>query len=415
MLQTYRQIFTPATARFSLVGLVARLPISMVGLGIVLLAEHETGSYGFAGSVSAVAVIANAVFAIPQGRLIDRLGQGRVLPVVITLWGVGLALAMGSLSWDWPTWSTYAFAMLAGASLPSVGTCVRARWSHTLADRPALLHTAFSFEAVGDEAVFIAGPVAVTLLATSVHPAAGLGTALVVGLAGTWAFALQRATEPPAHPRADRTSARPPMPWGAIAPLTLVGAALGIVFGGAEVVTVAFADEQGHQSLSGIYLAVWALGSLLAGVVSGAITWRRGPLARLRIGAIGMVVATLPLAFVPNLVVMAPVLLLSGLAISPTLIATMSLAEQVLPHARLTEGMAFIQTGLAVGLAPGAAVAGVVIDEAGASPAYLVCLVGGVLVLVGALLIRVGPRPDSVPPHEHNPEQTDRADRAELA
>ena len=41
MLQTYRQIFTPATARFSLVGLVARLPISMVGLGIVLLAEHE--------------------------------------------------------------------------------------------------------------------------------------------------------------------------------------------------------------------------------------------------------------------------------------------------------------------------------------------------------------------------------------
>lgn len=409
MLQTYRQIFTPATARFSMVGLVARLPISMVGLGIVLLAEHETGSYGFAGSVSAVAVIANAVFAIPQGRLIDRLGQGRVLPVVITLWGVGLALAMGSLSWDWPQWSTYAFAMLAGASLPSVGTCVRARWSHTLADRPTLLHTAFSFEAVGDEAVFIAGPVAVTLLATAVHPSAGLGTALVVGVAGTYAFAAQRGTEPPAHPRADRNAARPPMPWGAIAPLAVVGIALGLVFGAAEVVTVGFADEQGHQSLSGVLLAVWALGSLLAGVVSGAITWRRGPLARLRIGAVGMLVATLPLAFVPNLTVMAPVLLLSGLAVSPTLIATMSLAEQVLPPARLTEGMAFIQTGLAVGLAPGAAVAGLVIDHAGASPAYLVCVVGGVLAFVGALLIRTEERTDSVPPHEHT------ADRAELA
>lgn len=407
MLQTYRQIFTPATTRFSLTGLVARLPISMVGLGIVLLAEHETGSYGFAGSVSAVAVIANAVFAIPQGRLIDRLGQGRVLPVVITLWGIGLALAMGSLSWDWPTWSTYAFAVLAGASLPSVGTCVRARWSHTLAERPTLLHTAFSFEAVGDEAVFIAGPVAVTLLATAVHPAAGLGTALVVGVAGTFAFALQRGTEPPAHPRVDAHAARPAMPWGAIAPLTLVGIALGLVFGAAEVVTVAFADERGHQSLSGVLLALWALGSLLSGVVSGAVTWQRGPLARLRIGAVGMVVATAPLAFVPNLPVMAPVLLLSGLAISPTLIATMSLAEQVLPPARLTEGMAFLQTGLAVGLAPGAAVAGLVIDEAGASPAYLVCLVGGVLVLVGALLIRVAPNPDSVPPHEHFPASAD--------
>lgn len=401
MLQTYRQIFTPATALFSLTGLVARLPISMVGLGIVLLAEHQTGSYGFAGSVSAVALVANACFAIVQGRLIDRLGQSRVLPVVISVWGVGLALAMGSLEWDWPRWTTYAFAALAGASLPSVGSCVRARWSHHLADRPERLHTAFSYEAVGDETVFLFGPIAVTLLATGVHPAAGLWTALACGLAGTYAFASQRGTEPPAHPRSSSDAARPPMPWSAIAPLTLVAAALGIVFGAAEVVTVAFADEQGHQSLAGVLLGVWAFGSLVAGVASGAISWRRGPRERLRIGALGIVVAALPLALVPTIPVMALVLLLGGLAISPTLIATMSLAEQVLPPARLTEGMAFIQTGLAVGLAPGAAVAGVVIDHAGASPAYLVCLVGGMLTLIGALLTRVAADPDSVRPHEH--------------
>ena len=50
-LAPYRRIFTPTTALFSLTGLVARLPISMVGLGIVLLAEHETGSYAFADAV----------------------------------------------------------------------------------------------------------------------------------------------------------------------------------------------------------------------------------------------------------------------------------------------------------------------------------------------------------------------------
>ncbi|TNM43266.1 MFS transporter [Nocardioides albidus] len=407
MLQTYRQIFTPATALFSLTGLVARLPISMVGLGIVLLAEHETGSYGFAGSVSAVALVANACFAIVQGRLLDRAGQGRVLPIAITLWGVGLALTMGSLSWDWPTWSTYAFAVLAGAALPSVGTCVRARWSHALADRPSRLHTAFSFEAVADETVFLMGPIAVTLLATSVHPAAGLWAALTVGLVGTYAFAAQRRTEPPAHPRAGDRTARAPMPWAAIVPLTLVGAALGVVFGAAEVVTVAFADEQGHQSLAGVMLGIWAFGSLLAGVVSGAITWRRGPLARLRIGALGMMLAALPLPLVPNLPVMAVVLLVGGVTVSPTLIATMSLAERVLPPTRLTEGMAFIQTGLGVGLAPGAAVSGIVIDEAGASPAYLVCVLGGALALVGALLIRVPGSPDSVPPHEHIADRAD--------
>jgi MFS family permease len=403
MLQTYRQIFTPATALFSLTGLVARLPISMVGLGIVLLAEHETGSYGFAGSVSAVALIANACFAIVQGRLIDRLGQSRVLPVVITMWGVGLSLTMASLQAGWPHATTYAFAALTGAFLPSVGSCVRARWSHHLADRPERLHTAFSFEAVGDEAVFLFGPIAVTMLATSVHPAAGLLTALACGLAGTYVFAAQRATEPPAHPRASTSVARAPMPWSAIAPLTLVAAALGVVFGAAEVVTVAFADEQGHRSLAGVLLGIWAFGSLLAGVVSGAITWRRGPRARLRIGAFGMMLAAAPLALVPNIPLMAVVLLLGGVAVSPTLIAAMSLAEQVLPPARLTEGMAFIQTGLAVGLAPGAAIAGVVIDHAGASPAYLVCLVGGALALFGALMTRVPALPDSVRPHEHLP------------
>lgn len=398
MFESYRRIFNPATTLFSLTGLVARLPISMVGLGIVLLAEHETGSYGFAGSVSAVALIANAAFAVPQGRLIDRIGQSRVLSAVITLWGVGLVLAMGSLRWDWPVWSTYACAAVAGAALPSVGTCVRARWAHTLSDRPERLHTAFSFEAVADETVFLVGPIAVTLLATGVHPLAGLGAALVTGVLGTLAFAAQRGTEPPAHPPQAAVGERPSIPWAAIAPLTVVAAALGILFGSAEVVTVAFADEQGHKSAAGFLLAIWALGSLVAGVVSGAITWRRGPLVRLRVGALGMLVAMAPLTFVPSLPVMAAVLLIGGLAISPTLIATMSLAEQVLPPARLTEGMAIIGTGLAAGLAPGAAVAGVVIDAAGASPAYLVCTVGGALALAGALATRL---PATVPSHEH--------------
>lgn len=402
MLQSYRQIFTPATARFSLTGLVARLPISMVGLGIVLLAEDATGSYGFAGAVSAVALIANALFAVVQGRLIDRFGQGSVLSLVISVWGVALALTMASLSWDWPTWTTFGLAAVAGAALPSVGTCVRARWSHTLAERPDRLHTAFSFEAVADETVFLVGPILVTMLATGVHPVAGLGTALVVGVTGTLAFASQRATQPPRHPRATQDADRPAIPWRTIAPLTLVAAAMGLLFGAAEVVTVAFAEEEGSQQSAGFLLAIWALGSLLAGIVSGAITWRRTPLARLRIGAAGMLLAMAPLPFVPSLSVMALVLLVGGVAISPTLIAAMSLAESELPTARLTEGMAFVQTGLAAGLAPGAAIAGAIIDHQGASPAYVVCVAGGALATLGALATRASrpsEGPTTVPSH----------------
>lgn len=403
MLDAYRRILTPATASFSVAGLIARLPISMVGLGLVLLAEEATGSYGFAGSVSAVAVLANAVFAIVQGRLLDRLGQARVLGVVISVWGVALALTVASLQGGWPHALTYALAAVAGAALPSVGTCVRARWSHVLADDPDRLHTAFSVEAVADEAVYLIGPITVTLLATAVHPAAGLVAAIVVGVGGTFAFAAQRATEPPAHAGPRTRGRRDAMPWITIAPLTVVSAALGLLFGAAEVVTVAFAEEQGSRAAAGPLLGVWALGSLLAGVISGAVAWRSTPLVRLRWGALGMLAATLPLALVPSIPVMAVVLLVGGFAISPTMIATFSLAEQELPPARLTEGMAFVQTGIAAGVAPGAALAGLIIDSRGASTAYLACAAGAGLALLAALATRTRPRATTLGGHDADP------------
>ena len=65
----------------------------MVGLGIVLLVEAATGSYGLAGAVSAAYVAAEAGFAILQGRLLDRLGQARVL----VAGGAGLQRAVALL------------------------------------------------------------------------------------------------------------------------------------------------------------------------------------------------------------------------------------------------------------------------------------------------------------------------------
>lgn len=393
----YRRIFSPTTAWFSLTGLVARLPISMMGLGIVLLAQHATGSYGVAGSLSATAMLANAALAIPQGRLMDRLGQGVVLRVVITVWGVALAAMMATLEADWPRWTTYVLAAIAGSALPSVGTCSRARWAHVLSGDDAALHAAFSFEAAVDEMVFIVGPVAVTLLATAVHPAAGLITALVAGLGGTYVFASLRASEPPTHPRADGDNARAPIPWSVIAPLSVHTCALGVLFGAAEVVTVAFADEHGHRSVAGLLLACWSFGSLVAGVVTGVYAGRTDPRKVLWIGALGMCVASAPLVWVPSIPVMAVALLIGGVTISPTLIAAMSLAKKVLPPSRMTEGMAFLNTGVALGIAPGAALAGAVIDAHGASAAYLVCLGGSALALLAALAIRM---PTNVGEHE---------------
>jgi MFS family permease len=388
MFDTYRRILTrPGTALFSVTGLVARLPIAMVGLGIVLLVEHATGSYGLAGSVSAAMLVGQAAFAIPQGRLLDRLGQPRVLPVMVTIWGGGLALLMWSVQADWPIGLAYALAAVSGAGLPAVGSCVRARWAYVL-DTQRDVQTAFALEAVVDEAVFMAGPIIVTVLATTVHPVAGLSAALASGVLGSLYFAAQRSTAPPPHPRSPTRADRAPIPWSTVAPLTVVCMALGCLFGAAEVTAVAFAEEQHAKSYVGVLLALWAFGSLLAGVITGAITWRRDIVVRLRLGALGMAATMLPLPFIDSMWVMGVVLFAAGFAIAPTLIAAMSLAEQVLPSSRLTEGMAFLHTGLIGGVAPGATVAGIVIDAHGASPSYLVSFAGGLVALAAALVIR---------------------------
>lgn len=388
MLDSYARVLRrPGALAFSSAALVARLPISMVGLGIVLLVQERTGSYGLAGTVAAVFVLAEAAFAVLHGRWVDHFGQSRVLPLAISLFGIGLALMMVAVEQDWSRVWTYVFAAVAGASLPQVGASVRTRWSHLL-DEPGEKQTAFALEAVLDEVVFVVGPVLVTLLATGYHPVAGLTFALVSGVLGTFAFAVQRRTEPPAGRSSTTSGPKPPMPWRLVLPLALVCLTLGALFGAAEVTTVAFAEEQGQRGAAGWLLAAWSFGSLVAGLVTGAIAWRSGPDVHLRWGSAAMALAMAPLMFVSSIPLMAVVLLVGGLAIAPTMIGAMTMVEQGVPSGRLTEGMAILHTGIVAGVAPGASIAGFVVDHSGASSAYAVALAGGVLGALAAQTAR---------------------------
>ena len=82
-------------------------------------------------------------------------------------------------------------------------------------------------------------------------------------------------------------------------------------------------------------------------------------------------------------VVVLIVLFLAGFAISPTLIAAISWVEAIVPADRLNEGMTVFTTGLVAGVAPGAALVGVVVDRAGASASFMVPAAAGA---IGALV-----------------------------
>jgi MFS family permease len=379
MLTTYRTVLShPGAALFSFTAVWSRLPLSMAGLGIVLLIQERTGSFRDAGVMAAAYVLAAAAFGPVQGRLIDRFGQTTVLWVVGATYATGIGAFLHAVESDWSAPWPHACAVLAGLATPQTGSMVRARWTSAISDRTQL-NTAFSIEAVLDEAVFIVGPVLVTFLTYQVSLYAGLACAAAAALIGSWALALQRRTAPPAALHARRDG--PSINWAGLWPMVAVSVCLGIIFGSAEVVVAAFTEEQGRQGAAGVVLAVWAAGSLLAGIAVGALPQPADPLRRLRSSILVLGLLFAPMTLLSDIPLLALAMFLGGFMISPTLIAMVNLVELSVPSSRLTEALTWTTTGMSVGIAPGAAVVGWVIDEHGASAGFLVPLLAG---LVGA-------------------------------
>ncbi|MFF5531930.1 MFS transporter [Streptomyces cinerochromogenes] len=388
----YRALFAePGTKAFSAAGLLGRMPLSMMGIGVVTMVSQLTGRYGLAGALSATMALSAAAIGPRISRLVDQHGQRRVLrPATL----VALAAAAGLLlaaHLRGPDWALFLCAAGIG-SVPSLGAMIRARWAALYRGTPKL-HTAYSFESVVDEVCFIFGPIISIGLSTTWFPEAGPLLAACFLAAGVFWLTAQRATEPEPHPRKEHgggSALRSP----GLQVLVATFVATGAIFGAVDVVTVAFADERGHKGAASVVLALYAAGSCVAGVVFGLLRFRGAPERRWLLGVAAMAVSMIPLLLVGNLPLLAVALFVAGLSIAPTMITTMSLIEEHVPRARLTEGMTWVSTGLAVGIAVGSSVAGWVIDAAGARAGYGVPAVSGaVAVVVGFLGYRRLRRP----------------------
>src|SRR3984957_16187388 len=277
-LRPYAEIFSiPRAWRFSVAGVIGRLPMSMYGLGTVLLISAGSGRYGLAGTVAAVSALGNAFCAPQLGRLTDRVGQHRVLVPICLIFTLSVVGLVSAVQLGLPDWTLFACGIVGGATMPQLGPMARARWAVLLAGT-SRLHTAFSIESIADELCFIVGPAAVTLLATQVHPAAGVACAAICCLGGTLWFAAQRATEPPGKslparpappsPRPGGVSLRHPNPSLAAPGLVVLVPAylfLGTMFVSIDLSTVDFATRSGYKPLAGVILRCYALGSATGG------------------------------------------------------------------------------------------------------------------------------------------------------
>ncbi len=384
MLTRYREILTlPGAWQFCVAGVVARLPVGMTGLSIVMLISMTYGVYGLAGATTSAYVLAMAVGTPRIGRLVDQWGQARVM---VPCFGISAA-ALGALAAagaaQAPGGVLVGLAAIAGASQGSITSLIRARWTYVARDARQL-HTAYAMEASLDEVSFMLGPVLATWLATMVAPWLPLAVVAAVQAIGGWSFVCQRATQPPpaGAAGAGRSSLlHRRLLWVPLATYAL----LGVIFGGVDVSTVAFATGLGQAVAAGPALLVFSLGSFLAGFVYGARTWPGRTWMHFVAGTVLISLGTGSFFLVGSVPVLAVVMFITGLTLSPTFVAAQTLVVRIVGTARVTEGMAWMATAINIGVAAGSSLAGIALDRVGSHGGFGVCLAGA----IGALVVAV--------------------------
>ena len=399
MLDSYRVILgKPGAKSFASAGLLARLPMAMFNISVILMVQIQYDSYSMAGRVAAIGTLVWAAQTVPTARLVDRIGQRAAMIPLTVMFVIGVSIVIGTAMTHGPEWLLWVGTAVASISGP-VGSLTRARWSHILR-KDEEIHTAFALEGSLDEVLFIGGPALATILATVVWAPLGLILSTVAAVIGMAILLSQTSTQPPK--RSDTGGVglglRLPLPVLAVA---LIATALGLMFGAFDISAVAFADEHGLKSVSGLILAVLSIGSLLGGLYYGARHWHMALWKRTVVFAALVGVGFLALGLAPNLLIFTVIGFFAGATIAPTMTNIDSIVQRVVARDQITEGMAWVRIGIGIGVAFGAWGAGYLIQNEGAREGLWLAGAAAVMVFVIAAatipLLRRGTEREIVP------------------
>lgn len=341
--------------------ILARLPIGMTGLALVLLVRSTGAGYGEAGVVAAAYTAAVAVGAPYAGRQVDRRGAVPAMRLRLVVFPTLLALLalLGAVEAPLPVLAVSAAA--AGLTMPPVSSALRSIWPRVLGEDDA--RTAYALEAALQELIFVGGPLVVAVLAAFWAPAGVLGAAVFAAI-GTFAFVRQgpvRSVGPAEH--------RHGSPLGALSSpgvrtVTLLALLLGLAFASVEIAVPAFAEAHGGRALAGVALAGFSAGSLVGGLLAGLRPSSDEP--RRVLFGVSVLTAALALPLLStSLAAMTALLFLTGLPIAPTIAAAYGIIGRVAAAGSVAEAFSWFGTAVSTGFAGGAIAGGRLIDDHG--------------------------------------------------
>ncbi|MFL5817325.1 MAG: MFS transporter [Conexibacter sp.] len=368
-----RALRAPGVGGLLALALVARLPVTAIGLLLVLQARALGATYALAGLTTGAFAIGAALGAVLQARLVDRIGQSVVL-LTGSACTAGVLVAITRVPASHSA-LLVPLACLCGAAVPPIGPCLRAIWSRTLSQEQR--RSAFSLEASLQELAFLFGPLIFISLATSTSPSTSLLALAAVLFATSFGFALTsqaRAT----RRGATRVRARSaPLRNGPVRTLLAASFVMGVAISSVEIGIVAFADHEGAKGATGMLYGLWIVASLLAGLLDGYRRRKRHPVAEAQLLMLALAVAGMLLALAPSVPLLALALVPAGAAVAPLFSRVFGLTGDVAPPEGLTESYAWTTAGLLGGVSIGASITGALDTALGVHACFLVGTVAG--------------------------------------
>ena len=380
---TYKALFAePGRAWFLTATAIGRTPSAMKALACILLVQQITGSYGMAGLVGATQTLVAAFLAPVLARLIDVRGERGILMWSMMAHVIGVVALIWAAYSDLPSASMLVGAAIIGGSSVQFGSLSRARWVRALG-RGRALERAYSLESMVDEMGFVIGPMLVVPLCLQVHPTAGILASMIFTAIGTVMLLTQPTSAESTRMSTPITSIdhRNGSSVIRIPAVQLIIASLlcmGVLFGAAEIVIVAFAEHEGQPNAASYIAAIFAIGSLLGAVLYGARQWPGSTPMKIMVTYWWIGLGTIPMLLAPNIPAMAMAVFITGLAISPGMIVSNLFVEQIAPPNKLTEAFAWLGSAMATGAAFGSIIAGYLVDEVGIRGAQWSVVAGGV-------------------------------------
>ena len=367
-------------------------------IGTIAMLTLAGASAFQATTVSSVLAASTFVVAPRVSRQIDKRGQEAVVPWATAIGLAGFALMVCTVQFGLPFYLHYAAAVLA-SFLPSAPALARARWAYLVENRclgkdTPMLKSTYAFEGILEDIAFMVGPAVSIAVAAATIPIGGIVLGIATYALGAVVLLSSKDTAPDKAYLAARAERAKPqrrsvlVAYPMVFVLFVVMVLVGCIYGAFDTTAISYSESIDAPMLASAVFAIESVFSVVVSTLFGMVRLP-GSLSRQFVvftALFGLLYAML--AFVSSPASFVVIVCVAALSYAPLLITANVVCEGAVPEENLTEAMAWMNSGMSVGMVIGPVTAGALIDAQGALVGFDLCT-GFSLVLVAVAFLTV--------------------------